>query len=92
MGAEDEKQEDGQDFEAGVTEEENVTYRDVLLTLAMDQLQSGEPVDVVETLRMIGMEDVVELARIALESDEDSDEGVPGEPETSNDSELLESK
>jgi hypothetical protein len=79
--------------------ETSITYRDVLLTLAMEQIQSGEPVDVIATLTALGMTDVVEAARIAQEvEDEEDDEELPDDPdadeiadaesETANDSEL----
>lgn len=83
--------------------ETDITYRDVLLTLVMDQLQTGEPVDVIATLETLGMTDVIETAQIAqeVEDEEDEDEGgLPNDPdaddiadaevETANDSELVE--
>ena len=92
MAGNDEKQENAEALEAG---EDSVTYKDVLLTLAMDQLQTGERVDVIGTLTMLGMEDVVETARIAqeVEDEEDDEEDLEGSapetPETAGDSELL---
>lgn len=82
--------------------ESSITYRDVLLTLAMDQIQTGGPVDVIETLMTLGMSDIVEAARLAqeVEAEEDGDDGLPDDPdadeiadaeiETANDSELVE--
>jgi len=79
--------------------ETSITYRDVLLTLAMEQIQTGEPVDVIATLTALGMTDVVEAARLAQEvEDEEDDDELPDDPdadeiadaetETANDSEL----
>lgn len=63
--------------------EDELTYRDVLLTLAMDQLETGAPVDVIATLLALGMGDVVKAAEIAqeIESDEGEDDLPVDDPE-----------
>lgn len=66
-----------------------VTPYDVLLMLAMQELETGERPSVVETLTSLGMDDLVEAAKIGLESEEDDEElvddpdpdGDPGDAE-----------
>jgi len=54
---------------------QEITDRDVLLTLAMEQLEHGEKVDVIATLETLGLHEIVETAKIARDVEEEEELG-----------------
>lgn len=56
-----------------------MTPQDVLLMMAMQQLETGEKVDVIETLTSLGMDDIVEAAKIGRETEEEEEDELPSD-------------
>lgn len=71
----------------GQLEAAEITPHDVLIMLCVNQLDSKQPVDVVATLSSLGMEDIIEAAKISLEAEEEEDGDVPDDQEPEADDE-----